>query len=84
MLDDSKDEDVRQNSGYNTRSLHQVGPKFIKHIQEDTKGFYLVACKSYDKRIRIYHSHMPNFKIKLTRSVENGNLKFFDLKTEIN
>ena len=45
-------------------------------------GFYIVASKAYDKRIRIFHSHKPDLNIKLTRDVENCHLGFFDLDVE--
>jgi hypothetical protein len=61
--------------------LNQVGSKFIKYTYEDNRdyGFYIVACKSYDRRITIYHTHRPELKIKLTRNVEDGHLFFFDM-----
>jgi hypothetical protein len=45
-----------------------------------SQGFYMIGSKDFDKRIRIYHSHKPALKIKLSRNVEEGHIQFFDLR----
>lgn len=52
-----------------------------KYIEEDfeERGFYIVTAKDYDKKVRIWHTHRPSFKLGFKRNVEPNNLRFFDL-----
>ena len=58
--------------------------EIIKFIEEDfdERGFYLATAKEYDKKVRIFHSHRPSFKLTFDRHVEPGNLRFYDLFLE--
>ena len=55
------------------------------YIEEDFDdlGFFMITSKPYDRRVRMRHTHRPNYKIKFQRHTEPDILTFYDLMINV-